>query len=619
MTSPRTVKITELPASTQDLNDTDSFVAVQPYGSSLLTVKMPASKILAAARLAGAESASANGLSFVTQAEAAASALLPLRLTGATLVTAGYTTAGDGGGANYQKVASEPSHAGKFQDTAGGWWELKVPELTPEMFGAVGDGAANDTVAMQAALDALLDGDVLVLRDGATYLADNLSHPSRAQRGVTIRSFGRATIKSSGLGNSDYLLASANYVNNLTFASWSLTMENITIDANSTKDKGLALATAYSRIINCQFIGANLYGCYLTETTLDGVTNCPSVVDNAFIQCSFHNNPGSGFGASNLVADYQIYGGNSWSNGAYGINVASCGGLQLSIFTTYNNTSGNYFAGYGFNTSITGCTFDDTVDIASMEGTNQKSQFGPGNTLKDHRLICSLTGAGTPVFLTVTNCRFQGTGAGILQNFNAATRTVFLDGGTSEATQPVQWGFANPTGIVIAKNHWNKNANGFLNGRLYPNPNTFTEAQACNSNISVLKNLNVDTSTAVSLTLSLPTSQSSGSLVRLKLGLLTIQSTFTSVGTYTGNITGAFYRQIGSSRTASHVLVHDEVYSTNAEISATATWSTSGGAGDQVATLAITLAHPLPSAAGQTTLRVDVEADHRFTTAMTMA
>jgi len=619
MTSPRTVKITELPASTHDLNDTDSFVAVQPYGSSLLTVKMPASKILAAARLAGAESASANGLSFVTQAEAAASALLPLRAVGATLETAGYATAGDNGGATYQKVATEPSHAGKFQDIEGGWWGLEMAEYTPEMFGAVGDGVTDDTASMQAALNTLVTGSALVLRNGATYMVDNLTQPTASVNGVTIRANGIATIKANNAGNSKYLIGSNSYVNNLSFATWGLKMENIVVNANSVKDIGLALSTVSSRIINCRFINALVHGCSLTETTIDGVTSCPSVVDNTFLNCTYDHNTGNGMHVSNLAADYKIIGANVYLNGGYGFKLDACGGLQMITCTTFQNTLGLYFAGYGFGSSVIGCNIDDDIEIASLDGTNKNCMFGPSNTIKDHVMTCLLSNAASNVYLEIDNCRFQGTGAYIVHNYNSAGRVIFLNGGSSEATQPVQWGFSNPVGVVIAKNHWNKNAGGFLNGRLYPNPNTFTEAQACNSTISVLKNLNVDTSTAVSLTFSLPTSQSSGSLVRLKLGLLTIQSTFTSVGTYTGNITGAFYRQIGSSRTASHVLVHDEVYSTNAEISATATWSTSGGAGDQVATLAITLAHPLPSAAGQTTLRVDVEADHRFTTAMTLA
>ncbi|MGN6304821.1 MAG: hypothetical protein ACTHNH_08400 [Mesorhizobium sp.] len=61
---------------------------------------------------------------------------------------AGYSAAGDGGGAIYRKVADEPSHAGKQQDGGGRWYELAEIAPKPEMFGAVGDGVSDDTTAL---------------------------------------------------------------------------------------------------------------------------------------------------------------------------------------------------------------------------------------------------------------------------------------------------------------------------------------------------------------------------------------------------------------------------------------------------------------------------------------
>lgn len=63
------------------------------------------------------------------------------------LRTAGYTTKGDGGGALYIKVGSQPSHSGKLQSADGAWWELKEIAVSPKMFGAVMDGTTNDTTA----------------------------------------------------------------------------------------------------------------------------------------------------------------------------------------------------------------------------------------------------------------------------------------------------------------------------------------------------------------------------------------------------------------------------------------------------------------------------------------
>ncbi len=72
----------------------------------------------------------------------------------------GYSTEADGGAHSVRRVDSEPSHGGKLRtadrylsdgtaDQAnGGWWEIAEPAPTPEMFGAVGDGVADDTAAI---------------------------------------------------------------------------------------------------------------------------------------------------------------------------------------------------------------------------------------------------------------------------------------------------------------------------------------------------------------------------------------------------------------------------------------------------------------------------------------
>lgn len=63
--------------------------------------------------------------------------------------TAGYATPGDLGGAIYKRVVAEPGHPGKFQSADGSWWEIREPIVNQYMFGAIGDGVADDTVALQ--------------------------------------------------------------------------------------------------------------------------------------------------------------------------------------------------------------------------------------------------------------------------------------------------------------------------------------------------------------------------------------------------------------------------------------------------------------------------------------
>lgn len=60
------------------------------------------------------------------------------------LRTSGYYLVGDGGGALYKKVISEPAHTGKIQSADGAWWELSEVRPNNRMFGAKIDGVRRD-------------------------------------------------------------------------------------------------------------------------------------------------------------------------------------------------------------------------------------------------------------------------------------------------------------------------------------------------------------------------------------------------------------------------------------------------------------------------------------------
>lgn len=82
----------------------------------------------------------------------------------------GYSSAGDGGAALYKPVSSQPSHAGKFSMTLKGgttkWYELAEAQVTPQMFGAKGDGVTDD---WQAFVDAMAYGGGDVYVPAASY------------------------------------------------------------------------------------------------------------------------------------------------------------------------------------------------------------------------------------------------------------------------------------------------------------------------------------------------------------------------------------------------------------------------------------------------------------------
>ena len=120
---------------------------------------------------------------------------------------AGYTSFGDGGAASYNRVGSEPSHAGKIQSADGAWWELAETIPTPQMFGAVADGSTNATTAIQAAIDyaeslvsAFTRGATVSFPPGGYFVSATLTINSPQ---ITLQGYGQATmfIRTGDYGN----------------------------------------------------------------------------------------------------------------------------------------------------------------------------------------------------------------------------------------------------------------------------------------------------------------------------------------------------------------------------------------------------------------------------------
>jgi hypothetical protein len=89
---------------------------------------------------------------------------------GDTVTTTGFTTAGDGGGAQWKLTAAtgtasqSPAQLGDalLNDAAGKQWELVHNGIiTPETLGAIGDGATDDLLPIRAAIAGLSGGGTL--------------------------------------------------------------------------------------------------------------------------------------------------------------------------------------------------------------------------------------------------------------------------------------------------------------------------------------------------------------------------------------------------------------------------------------------------------------------------
>ncbi|MEM8793714.1 MAG: hypothetical protein AAGE80_19015 [Pseudomonadota bacterium] len=140
-----------------DLTAVSNANSVLVLSSSGIDAVIPGASATNAGVLTAADKSRLDALSgelslpdFATVAEAAASTP-----TGDFLRTAGYAASGDGGAALYVRVASDPGHPAALQVADGSFFDLAVQRVTPVMFGAVGDGASDDAVPLQAFFDYL--------------------------------------------------------------------------------------------------------------------------------------------------------------------------------------------------------------------------------------------------------------------------------------------------------------------------------------------------------------------------------------------------------------------------------------------------------------------------------
>lgn len=104
----------------------------------------------------GADTAEARSLlgTFSTVAEVQSRHIPPVL---DSIRTEGHYSPGDGGGALYKRVTTEPDHAGKIQSADGAWWVIAESVLNIRQFGAKGDydpenrTGTDDTAAFNAA------------------------------------------------------------------------------------------------------------------------------------------------------------------------------------------------------------------------------------------------------------------------------------------------------------------------------------------------------------------------------------------------------------------------------------------------------------------------------------
>jgi hypothetical protein len=121
--------------------------------------------------------------------------------------TNGFSTVGDGGGALYRRVVSEPSHGGKVQSQDGSWWEIVDREISVEMFSGLPEA--------KSLADSLTYKKTLVV-DGAVTISEPIEYDNSRNdtwKGSTdISNYidGGSTVTYTGVGKTGTISSATN-------------------------------------------------------------------------------------------------------------------------------------------------------------------------------------------------------------------------------------------------------------------------------------------------------------------------------------------------------------------------------------------------------------------------
>lgn len=168
--------------------------------------------------------------------------------------------------------------------------------LSVKAFGAVGDGVADDTAEIQAAIDAANEGDVVWFPAGTYLVSSTIVFPGR----ITLMGGGGigvgTTIKAT-TGLVDAVIASAAWYNNATTCGLPVLIQGIQIDGNNigTGVRGLVMLNFHSRVRDVQVRNTTGHGIELNDRTRNGtniiVNSCS---EPTIVECRFETIGGDG-------------------------------------------------------------------------------------------------------------------------------------------------------------------------------------------------------------------------------------------------------------------------------------------------------------------------------------
>jgi polygalacturonase len=243
-------------------------------------------------------------------------------------------------------------------------------------FGAVGDGVADDTAAIQAALNSTANN--FYFPEG-TYLFSNLTIPNRR---ITLFGDGhwRTSLRCNAPVSTVYGIASAAYVNNATSGNEPVTIRELTINGNNLVDYPLVIYGYYSELRNSRVVNAKVGGHALRITSdgIGGAACSTTLVENKIIECTITGGDGDAFIVADTGArctdmiisgsDIYILETNTIPASSCGATAITAGGGPLKIGTLPVLVSYNFHSDVSI---LAGVVWDKTTkDIANANAND---------------------------------------------------------------------------------------------------------------------------------------------------------------------------------------------------------------------------------------------------------
>lgn len=390
------------------------------------------------------------------------------------IVTGGYYTPGDGGSAEYRRVASEPTHAGKFRSFDGAWWEICSEVLDVKMLGGISDLEVNSREFLQATVNtseankspSSFVGEFLS-KAGAAWNNPTVSDPDSSAVYITaptsIDGAGKGYIYVDPVGLEDSSPKSALYIGNDTEVVSNVSIRNLKLfqpDSIHTSDSGLT-----DDYFTLRFNGT--HGCvadniYIESCNL-GITFTFNQLHIVPDRSAIRNKSDGGYSPRVRFMYFQSFGekGATHSNHrAYGLALDNVGRashmLRLTGFdfapcigNTYSNFTAEHFAnGLSMQTHVRSCQGNITaIDCQNAVVVNRQATAA--------EVACE-----NNFTVTATNCEYGIFDLGGRDNIWSITTSNNTNYGI-EATNAGTKTFNAATAVDVASNTIIINAHAF--------------------------------------------------------------------------------------------------------------------------------------------------------------